>query len=142
MPGCSGGLVVTNARVYYTTRAAAGASARGIPHALKGRKFHARLGRIAPRDRGSVSEEYERATPSVVIARLDRATQYSRDAGDGIEKPRRTGYPAGACHRARRRRDPVAGYDGGDDNHAGSSYPIADSISIVRCTAGRAIMCA
>jgi hypothetical protein len=27
-----------------------------------------------------------------------------------------------------------------DDNHAGSSYPAADSISIVRCTAGRAIM--
>jgi hypothetical protein len=27
-----------------------------------------------------------------------------------------------------------------EDNHAGSSYPIADSISIVRCTAGRAIM--
>src|SRR5438034_11798130 len=47
-----------------------------------------------------------------VIARLDRATQYSRDACDGIEEPRRTGYPAGACHRARRRRDPVAGYDG------------------------------
>jgi hypothetical protein len=38
-----------------------------------------------------------------------RAIQYSRDASDGIEKPRRTGYPAGACHRARRRRDPVAG---------------------------------
>src|SRR5438477_11664764 len=53
-----------------------------------------------------------RATFPAVIARLDRATQYSRDACDGIEKPRRTGYPAGACHRARRRRDPVAGYDG------------------------------
>src|SRR5260221_12245269 len=39
MPGCSGGPVVTNARVYYTTRAAAGASAPGIPHALKGRRF-------------------------------------------------------------------------------------------------------
>src|SRR5260370_18016252 len=34
-----------------------------------------------------------------------------RNASDGIEKPRRTGYPAGACHRARQRRDPVAGYD-------------------------------
>src|SRR5258708_22620685 len=34
MPGCSGGPVVTNARDYYTTRAAAGASAPGIPHAL------------------------------------------------------------------------------------------------------------
>jgi hypothetical protein len=40
-----------------------------------------------------------------------RAIQYSRDASDRIERPRRTGYPAGACHRARRRRDPVAGYD-------------------------------
>src|SRR5258708_16063251 len=34
MPGCSGEPVVTNARAYYTTRAAAGASAPGIPHAL------------------------------------------------------------------------------------------------------------
>jgi hypothetical protein len=51
------------------------------------------------------------STLTVVIARLGRATQDSRDAWDGIEKPRRPGYPAGACHRARRRRDPVAGYD-------------------------------
>src|SRR5712675_1552318 len=29
-----------------------------------------------------------------------RVTQYSRDASDRTEKPRRTGYPAGACHRA------------------------------------------
>ncbi len=29
-----------------------------------------------------------------VIARLDRASQYSKDACDGIEEPRRTGYPA------------------------------------------------
>jgi hypothetical protein len=35
-----------------------------------------------------------RATPTAVIARLDRAIQYSRDDCDGIEKPRRTGYPA------------------------------------------------
>jgi hypothetical protein len=34
MPGCSGVTVVTNARVYYTPRAAAGASAPGIPCAL------------------------------------------------------------------------------------------------------------
>ena len=39
MPGCSGGPVVTNARVYYTPRAAAGASAPGIPHALAGGEF-------------------------------------------------------------------------------------------------------
>jgi hypothetical protein len=38
--------------------------------------------------------ERGRATPTIVIARLDRATQHSRDADDKIEKPRRTGYPA------------------------------------------------
>jgi hypothetical protein len=51
MPGCSGGPVVTNARVYYTTRAAAGASAPGIPHALCylwAKRIS--LGRIAPRE--------------------------------------------------------------------------------------------
>ena len=40
---------MTNARVYYTTRAAAGASAPGIPHALWAENL-ARLGRIAPRE--------------------------------------------------------------------------------------------
>jgi hypothetical protein len=34
-----------------------------------------------------------RSILSVVVARLDRAIQYSRDACDGIDKPRRTGYP-------------------------------------------------
>src|SRR6266851_6858814 len=34
-----------------------------------------------------------------------------RDVTDGNERLRRTGYPAGPCHRARRRRDPVAEYD-------------------------------
>jgi hypothetical protein len=47
----------------------------------------------------------------LVVARLDRAIQYSRDASERTEKPQRTGYPAGACHRARQRRDQVAGYD-------------------------------
>ena len=36
MPGVSGVTVVTNARVFYHTRAAAGARAPGIPHALMG----------------------------------------------------------------------------------------------------------
>jgi hypothetical protein len=34
MPDCSGVLVVTNARAFYTTRAAAGALASGIPRAF------------------------------------------------------------------------------------------------------------
>jgi hypothetical protein len=42
-----------------------------------------------------------------------RVIQYSRDDRAQTEKPRRTGSPAGACHRARRRRDPVAGDDNG-----------------------------
>ena len=50
-------------------------------------------------------------TPHAVIARLDRAIQYSRDRNESSETLRRTGFPAGACHRARQRRDPVAGND-------------------------------
>jgi hypothetical protein len=33
------------------------------------------------------------AALSTVIVRLDRTIQYSRDVRDGIDKPRRTGYP-------------------------------------------------
>jgi hypothetical protein len=40
--------------------------------------------------------QYERRHIPAVIARLDRAIQYSKDACDGIERPRRTGYPARA----------------------------------------------
>ena len=55
MPGVSGVTVVTNARVFYTTRAAAGAS--GARHSLRpllseGAKLPAKLGRIAPREGG------------------------------------------------------------------------------------------
>ncbi len=50
-------------------------------------------------------------TTHAVIARLDRAIQYSRDRDDSSEMLRRTGFFAGACHRARQRRDPVAGND-------------------------------
>jgi hypothetical protein len=58
MPGVSGVTVVTNARVYYTTRAAAGAS--GARHSLRpliaeGGNFKAKLGCIAPRECGIVS---------------------------------------------------------------------------------------
>jgi hypothetical protein len=38
---------------------------------------------------------------TAVVARLDRAIRYSRDASDRADRPRRTGYPA------------CAGYDGG-----------------------------
>ncbi len=56
-------------------------------------------------------------TPHAVIARLDRAIQYSRDRNESSETPRRTGFPAGACHRARQRRDPVTGNDSARCRH-------------------------
>jgi hypothetical protein len=72
-------LVVTNARVYYTTRAAAGASAPGIPHALTGRTILSKLGRFASRDREIVStrhceERMRRSNPAFCRAapKLDR----------------------------------------------------------------------
>src|ERR1700681_236466 len=64
------------------------------PSVFQGRIVPAQLGRIAPRERGVVSHEYERATLSLVIARGKRAIQYSRDVDNGIEMPQRTGYPA------------------------------------------------
>jgi hypothetical protein len=58
MPGVSGVAAVTNARVYYTTRAAAGApGARHSPRPLNERagRLRAKLGPIAPRDREAVA---------------------------------------------------------------------------------------
>jgi hypothetical protein len=58
------------------------------------------------------------ASHPIVIARRLSSTRSGRpgdpvfqSANDGMEKLRRTGYSAGACHRDRRRRDPVAEYD-------------------------------
>jgi hypothetical protein len=57
MPGDPGATVVTNARAYYSTRAAAGAT--GTRHSPRpsfaGRKFQAQLGRSMPREREGVS---------------------------------------------------------------------------------------
>src|SRR5436190_22643811 len=81
--------------------------APGIPHALcfAGRTVLAKpRAPRAARMRSRILQldaviAYKRATRSAVIARLDRAIQYSREGCDGIERPRRTGYPTGACHR-------------------------------------------
>jgi hypothetical protein len=55
MPGDPGATVVTNARAFYTTRAAAGATGtRHSPRPL-GRRNPAQLGRLVPRERGSMS---------------------------------------------------------------------------------------
>src|SRR5713101_4516702 len=87
--------------------------APGIPCALcfPGEWFCKNSG-ASRRGIAEVCREYERATFPAVIARhrvgaerrpmtgSSRAIQYSRGGRDGIEKPRRTGYPA------------CAGYDG------------------------------
>jgi hypothetical protein len=67
--------------------------APGIPCALvflEGRCSDKNSG-ASRRGIAKACREYERATFPVVIARLDRAIKYSKDASDGIERPRRTG---------------------------------------------------
>src|SRR5258708_35026797 len=86
MPGCSGGPVVTNARVYYTTRAATGASAPGIPHALKGRKFLARLGRTAPRDREAVFTRHCERSEAIHLSVMPRHGLLRSARNDGVQK--------------------------------------------------------
>jgi hypothetical protein len=58
MPGDPGATVVTNARAFYTPRAAAGATGtRHSPRPLfSGAEVPAQLGRIALRERGLASE--------------------------------------------------------------------------------------
>jgi hypothetical protein len=76
--GCSGEPVVTNARAFYTTRAAAGATGTRFslrPLIFWGGRF-AQLGRIAPREGGSVFDECEHATLGRRRPRK-RAIQYS-----------------------------------------------------------------
>ena len=66
-------------------------SAPGFPCALYlwRDEVDAQPGRLVPRDRENTS-----ANDNVVIARLDRASQYSRGDNDRTGKPRRTGSRA------------------------------------------------
>ena len=84
MPGETGVTVVTMlvCLFYFACEAAGASSARHSlrPLISEDGMFRIKLGRIAPRECGGVFDECERATLSLVIARLDRATQYSRDA--------------------------------------------------------------
>ncbi|HEX9590739.1 MAG TPA: hypothetical protein VGA15_23740, partial [Bradyrhizobium sp.] len=73
MPGDSGVTVVTNARAFYTTRAAAGAS--GARHSLRpligeGGKFTAKLGRGARRDREAVFANEAASANNVLFENL------------------------------------------------------------------------
>src|SRR5439155_6474523 len=64
------------ARVLTSHFAREAVGALGTRHSLRplflGERFLQKLGRLAPRDRGVVSDECERARLSAVIARLDR----------------------------------------------------------------------
>src|SRR5580704_12026873 len=98
MPGDPGAIVVTNARAFYTTRAAVGARAPGIPHALcLGRMFRGNDSG-APRSEGAA-------------ACLDLVTRRA-NAGDSDRPPAVPIHPAQG-QRARRgtegpSRSPVA----------------------------------
>jgi hypothetical protein len=54
MPGCSGGLVVTNSRVFFYTRGCGCTGTRHSPRPL-GAEIHAKLGRFASRECGLIS---------------------------------------------------------------------------------------
>jgi hypothetical protein len=58
MPGVSGVTVVTNARVFYTTRGCGriGRPAFPAPSEFRGDDGRVKLGRAAPRDRGAMSD--------------------------------------------------------------------------------------
>jgi hypothetical protein len=98
MPGYPGATVVTNSCVYYFYTRGCGCNGHpAFPTPSLGEEFRQQLGRIAPRDGSRPSSP---AGDPVFLG-----------ISDGAEKLRRSGYSAGACHRARRRRDPVAEYD-------------------------------
>jgi hypothetical protein len=102
--GCPGATVVTNACVLLPYTRGCGCNGHpAFPTPFVGRIVFAQLGRIVPRECGCSSNRHRPARPDDPVF---------QGAGDGIEKLRRTGYSAGACHRARRRRDPMAEYDG------------------------------
>jgi hypothetical protein len=85
------------ARVLYIFRTR-GCGCNGTRHSPRpfGRKINAQLGRFMPRECGGVCCCCLRIELRRSRCRRPRkrATQYSRDASDGIEKPRCTGYPA------------------------------------------------
>ena len=87
MPACLGCtcMLVCTSLTNIAHETVGAASTRHSLHPLVGGKVHANLGRNASRER---EHTFSRHRPR------RRTIQYSRDASDGIEKPRRTGYPA------------------------------------------------
>ena len=103
-PVCSGEPVVTTLVCFiYFAREAMGAlatrlSLRPLFSERRNNSYKTRAPRAARMRRFALKSK--RAPLSVVIARLDRAIQYSTGVSNRTERPRHTGYPA------------CAGYDG------------------------------
>jgi len=94
------------ARVLTSHFAREAAGALGARHSLRplfcwANSSCKKLGPIAPRDREGLSWIRTRHIPSRHRPAWPGDPVF-RGACDGIERPRPTGYPAGACHRARR----------------------------------------
>jgi hypothetical protein len=132
---------VATTRVHYQLRTRGyGCSGHpAFPTPSRGREISCKASGASRREGEVVSDEYECATPSTVIA-AKAGDPVFRDANDGIEKPQRTGYSAfaeydglgeersdeaihsffalrdgllrGACHRAALCADPLARNDG------------------------------
>src|ERR1700757_3492696 len=90
MPGVSGVTVVTNARVYYTPRAAAGAP--GARHSLRplsseGGKFRAKLAQIKRRDREAVDSRERAIQNGILLCGFRRPLKSDIIACDGITRP-------------------------------------------------------
>jgi len=66
--------------------------APGIPHALcfQGRRIHAQLRRIAPRERGVAFDEYECATQCVAPANAGTHNHRSPFGAEGVGHPAKT----------------------------------------------------
>src|SRR5713226_1861599 len=112
MPGDSGVLVVTRVRSINTiAHEAAGATgARHSPRPQGGETTMHNSGA----SRRKIAKPYlmnTNAPHSQPSYPAKAGYPVFRGVSDGTGKLWRTGYSAGACHRARRRRDPVAEYD-------------------------------
>src|ERR1019366_5432425 len=95
MPGESGVTVVTNSRVFYTTRGCGRIGRPAFPTPSVGRRVHAQLGRIAPRGRGLISElSYLNCLGSLKIESAQARTRGGMDYPFGERVLRRHPQPS------------------------------------------------
>src|ERR1035437_6899276 len=96
MPGESGVTVVTDSRVFYTTRGCGRIGRPAFPTPSVGRRVHAQLGRIAPRGRGLISdaESYLNCHISLKIESAQARTRGGLDYPFGERVLRRHPQPS------------------------------------------------